>query len=1747
MEGPTGELFNCVTCRRPDSAQSMVACDECSQWQHYGCAGVTATIADRSWLCCRCVASHNAVNSTQTGNINSPEAHTTFASARAAERHDNTTGPIRGRQDDPNFGRLQSSSNSNAGSVVSVNAIAHLRLRHLKEQKDLEDQKAERDREFLARKQQLEAEIALEELSEGCDRSVGGKSHRSIAGWVEQQCGFVHTSTPVQQKPETVAPSANPHPAIQQREERQRMQAIIQSGQQIQPSTAPKQAEIPVRNPPPAIAPDPRSNYLDSNPRFPPVAQNPVPPVPVNPLTLPPPSSSQFPGFPVMNNPYGTMYFPNIPDMPSSGADYQFAHPQGGVFINNPVRHPNFGLNVQPCAWQASEQHPPTVPPTVSADLGKGFPHATGRMITPQQLAARQVVSRDLPKFSGDPLEWPMFLSAFESTTAMCGIQPDENLARLQKSLVGSAREKVQNILTLPDAMECGRPDQIVYCLLSKIRKTAQPSVTKLETLVTFGREVRNMVTYMQSAKLNTHLDNPLLLAELVAKLPPDLQLQWGMKLAALPEPSLGDFCAFVSAYRTAACKVKLTSDVGLNEKATKGVVRKEKPVYLNAHSASVSSAPGPPASKVTPVLKPCLMCKSTTHRVRTCKQFETLPLEEKLRFISETDMCKRCLAPHGRWPCRNKQPCGINGCPEPHHKLLHPGSCSTLKSQGSESSVSVTAHHQHQQGTTFFKILPVTLHANGKSVSTFAFLDDGSDLTLVEDELIDELGLVGERIPLCLQWTSNVTRSESNSRKVEIGISGASNNRIHQLANVRTVESLELPKQSLDYESLSNQFPHLSGLPISSYRTAVPRILIGVDNAQLNLALKKRERSGGEPVAAKFRLGWAIFGGRRAPETIGSAFVHVCECSNSRELHEMVQQYFEFENLAISGLNPPESDEDRRARRLLEETTVRTPSGKFQTGLLWKSDEPVFPNNFSMAVRRHGCFERRLLKDPELKTNIDKQIDDYLQKGYVHKATSDELRNSDDRKIWYLPISAVRHPRKPTKVRVVWDAAATYGGTSLNSQLLKGPDLVKPLLSVLCRFRQKQYAIAGDIRQMFHQLIIRPEDRNAQRFLYRENPEAALDVYIMDVATFGATCSPCSAQFAKNKNAQEHKDRYPEAAEAIVDNTYVDDFLASCDTIEEATKLALEVSLVNRSAGFEIPSWQSNSEHLLKRVGVTTGDEMKSFAIEKTTKTERVLGMMWVPSEDVFVFSADFRTDLLPLLSGETRPTKRQVLQVVMSLFDPLGIVACYTIHGKILIQSIWRSGILWDDPICDDDFDMWQRWIKLTPKLENVRVPRCYFPNYTTGSYNSLQLHVFVDASELAYCAAAYFRIVDGDTPRCALVAAKAKVTPLRPQSIPRNELGAAVIGSRLLKSVEESHSLQITEKFLWTDSSTVMAWLRADPRKYRQFVGFRIAEILTNTSVEDWQWVPSRDNIADQGTKWGNGPNFDPDGLWYKGPEFLYRPTEEWPKQKPCLESPKDELRSVNVHRQSDDDFVVNMESFSRWDGLLNRVAYMYHFVHRFKRFKREPVESSESCGDLNRDDYVSAEAAIWRAVQRQVFAEEIQALRSSSELSSKQWKRIGKGSVLAKLSPVIDESGVLRMASRIDPQAAYYSFDFRNPVIIPRDHHVTTLLILRFHQKYGHANTETVLNELKQRYYIPRMRASVKKAIKSCMWCRVYLARPQAPKMAPLPQPRVKPYVRPFTFTGLDYFGPLLVKRGRSDEKRILQDGNSAVCR
>lgn len=135
---------------------------------------------------------------------------------------------------------------------------------------------------------------------------------------------------------------------------------------------------------------------------------------------------------------------------------------------------------------------------------------------------------------------------------------------------------------------------------------------------------------------------------------------------------------------------------------------------------------------------------------------------------------------------------------------------------------------------------------------------------------------------------------------------------------------------------------------------------------------------------------------------------------------------------------------------------------------------------------------------------SVRKQMSEYQEKGYIHKATRKELDESDPRRTWYLPLGVVINPKKPSKIRIFCDAAAKVDGISLNTMLMKGPDLLNTLLDVLFAFREKRVALCADLKEMFHQIKIRPEDRHAQRLLWREDPAEAPDVYLMDVALCG-------------------------------------------------------------------------------------------------------------------------------------------------------------------------------------------------------------------------------------------------------------------------------------------------------------------------------------------------------------------------------------------------------------------------------------------------------------------------------------------------------------------------------------------------------------------------------------------------------------------------------------------------------------------
>lgn len=316
-------------------------------------------------------------------------------------------------------------------------------------------------------------------------------------------------------------------------------------------------------------------------------------------------------------------------------------------------------------------------------------------------------------------------------------------------------------------------------------------------------------------------------------------------------------------------------------------------------------------------------------------------------------------------------------------------------------------------------------------------------------------------------------------------------------------------------------------------------------------------------------------------------------------------------------------------------------------------------------------------------------------------------------------------------------------------------------------------------------------------------------------------------------------------------------------------------------------------------------------------------------------------------MLYGIKRPTKRIVLSCVLSMFDPQGLLSPFTVFERMIIQDLWRTGCQWDDPVDDASYDKWMRWTRVLPQIAKIKVPRSYFGDAKLAEVNDIQLHILTDASKGALGSVAYFRAIVKGKLQCILVASKVKVAPLKSVSIPRLELYAAVLGARLSSVIKKNHSLNIKTQFFWSDSTTVLSWLKSDHRRYNEYVSHRVGEILTLSGLHEWQWIPAKLNVADQLTKWTRDPEMSPTATWFNGPEFMYRAEGDWPKQKTEKAVTEEELKPhLLIHDVMVSAAVIDVDRVSKWTVLVRSMASAYRFLSNCKKKKQITVGNVKS---------------------------------------------------------------------------------------------------------------------------------------------------------------------------------------------------------
>ena len=953
----------------------------------------------------------------------------------------------------------------------------------------------------------------------------------------------------------------------------------------------------------------------------------------------------------------------------------------------------------------------------------------------------------------------------------------------------------------------------------------------------------------------------------------------------------------------------------------------------------------------------------------------------------------------------------------------------------------------------------------------------------MIDKKLTDRLGAFGAPRPLNICGAHGMRKSEKKARFVTCDVRGDGQtlHKVHAYA----LPELKLPWTEIDGECIR------------------PSLLIGQNHAGLIVTRELRECEDGR-FWSRTELGWTLHGGSDYRDE-GNV-----NLTTDSELDELLKQNFAIESLGVSAYNRDGGEKIQRARQLMQATTVRLKNGRWQTGLLWDSDDVDMPNNQHAALSRFHQLERKFQGDATLKSAYHEKMRDLLAKGYARPATSAEVADTSSR-TWYLPHFAVTHPNKPGKFRIVFDAASKCKGVSLNDRLLTGPDLLSSLLGNLMRFREGPVAIAADIREMFLRIGIQPEDQQTQRFFWRQDEHSEPQIYVLTSMMFGSKSSPTSAHFVRNKAAEVCQEEFPEAAAAVQENFYMDDLLKAAPTAEAAKQTVRDITTILARSGFELANWASNDASVLR--GIPAARKASAAVNIAGADLDRVLGVLWDPARDTFIFGKGGST----IAEAPDIPTKRELLSHTMKIFDPAGFITCLTVRSKILLQEIWRSGTGWDTPISDAHAQKWREWRQLMAATD-VAIPRCT----VWSRENEATLHVFSDASELACCAVAYRVEKCGTECKVVFLAAKTKVAPLRPISIPRLELQAALMAARLAATIKRESTVSYSRVCYWTDSTTVLCWLRTDPRRYSVFVANRLGELDELSNKNDWRWVPTAENTADIGTRDGDPPDMSAGGRWFRGPAFITGPEANWPKERAKKATSEDELevRAKYVgHVTCKDDYHQTLERHSSWRKLIRTSAWVRRFLQRCRRDPRAATGDTLAAAELD-----AAEKAWIIRSQKEAFAAE-----RANLLAGRPLDRISR---LKALDPAFDADGILRMSTRLE---AVRARKVCAPIILDGDDPYARLYIRHVHEK-EHASAERTVSELRDGFFVLKMRTNTRMIAHRCLACRHARARPNPPLMGQLPKGRLADGQRPFTHCGLDFFGPMSVTIGRRREKR-----------
>ena len=1091
-----------------------------------------------------------------------------------------------------------------------------------------------------------------------------------------------------------------------------------------------------------------------------------------------------------------------------------------------------------------------------------------------------------LPRFSDDITRFRTFWDSFESAVDRnSGLSAIDKFNYLNSLLEGAAAHSIQGLpLSEKSYMAAkeilherfGKTQTIIAAHMEKLLQVPKCLGDKASHLRLVYDKIHANVRGLEALGVKAEEYGSFLIPVIMAKLSSEVRLQ-------IARVTTRDIWKVDELLQVIKCEVEareLSDTVRVSEN------RSDSQPGMSRHNRGTTSSFV--IREQSSGGRSCLFCKGE-HFSASCEVVKDVQARKDV--LKRDGRCFVCLAVgHHASQCHSARRC--RKCGRRHHQAI----CESREPRLPEANLvtvpnteetSTTQTAAYNQGTVLLQMASgFAVNSSNELVPVRVLLDSGSQRSYITLKLKNRLGLIvlkKESVSLNVFGSQSFSRQQCDLVKMKL---------LGRCQEGIEITALCFPSicSPLNRVVTLGQHPEFQELELADLPHSDDGrrdngsidVLIGSDH-YWEIVHDEIIRGSGGLVAVSSRLGWLISGpvtGEELDSNVSHTHLAVAihgpttlgeHSEGTSGLEQELRRFWETESIGI--VEEP----------VLDLTKEPFPSqikydfieGRYKVGLPWKSARPE-SSNYNLCVGRLMKLKARLQGREALMMEYDKIFQTQLQTEPV------PMSELSSRSAYFLPHHGViREDKDTTKLRIVFDGSARSEKRhhSINDCLEKGPNLTPLIFDVLLRFRTHRIGITADIEKAFHQIMIELEDRNMLRLLWFDKVQEAdpkIVQYRFCRLVFGLTPSPAILQGVIQHHLSRQRSNDPVVIELLSNTLYVDDFPGGASDVEGGYHLYCQSK---KKGGFNLRKWRTNDSTLQQMIDRTEGEAAKNIPVSQPAvdKPLKILGLGWNISRDNFC--VDFN-ELIQFVNT-LPPTKRSLLRVTAKVYDPFGFISPFTVSFKVIFQQLCTQKVNWDDKLEGSSLVHWMRLSKEFSLLTSIQVPRCLFAK--DRSPVRCQLHGFSDASEKAYAAVIFLRIEysEGDSVDANIVASKARVSPIKKQTIPRLELLGATILARLLNTVQQQlNSLPLdTQSFCWTDSFTTLCWIKNE-RQWKPYVQNRVEEIRNLTDRDSWRFCPGKDNPADIPSRSCVAEDLVNNDLWWNGPSFLKAPIHQWP---------------------------------------------------------------------------------------------------------------------------------------------------------------------------------------------------------------------------------------------------------------------------